>query len=158
MGPVLGRFCTISTARSNCASMSSRESILRAQAANTIVRVGSQDVGVGLGSRVAVAASNSKHRITCVSGPTGPKSPTTATCTSQLYANHGTARLVDVGGAPDTPCFHAYFKPPRIRSSRGLTSFPVVVELVSATVDGGLHTTNLATRDDPTLYRGCHLS
>lgn len=46
----------------------------------------------------------------------------------QLYhrnANHGTARVIGVVEAPDTPCFHAYFKPPRMRSSRELTSFPV---------------------------------
>ena len=113
---------------------------------------------MGLRSRVAVAG-RATASITCVSGgPTGPKSPTTATCTHRkLYANHGTGRLVDLVAAPDTPCFHAYFKPPRIRSSRGLTSFPVVVGLVSAIVNGGLYITNLATRDDPTLYHGCHL-
>lgn len=34
--------------------------------------------------------------------------------------------------APDTPCFHAYFKLPRMRSSRGLTSFPVKASKVTS--------------------------
>jgi hypothetical protein len=110
---------------------------------------------VGLRSRVAVAG-RATASITCVSGwaDWAEKSDNGH---RKLYANHGTGRLVDLVAAPDTPFFHAYFKPPRIRSSRGLTSFPVVVGLVSAIVNGGLYTTNLATRGDPTLYHGCHL-
>jgi hypothetical protein len=72
--------------------------------------------------------------------------------------NHGTARLVDVVEAPDSPCFHAYFKPPRMRSSRGLTSFPVAERLVSALSEVGLNMTDLATRGDPRLCHDCHLA
>lgn len=53
------------------------------------------------------------------------------TISEKRYCNHGTARVVERVEVPDTPCFHAYFKPPRMRSSRGLTSFPVAVRLVS---------------------------
>jgi hypothetical protein len=41
------------------------------------------------------------------------------------YNLQGTTTLVDVVRAPETPFFQVYFKLPRIRSSRGLTSFPI---------------------------------
>jgi hypothetical protein len=101
--------------------------------------------------------------IPCVSPCVGRQSPKTATWTNSIIqttnrnANHGTARLVVVVEAPDSPCFHAYFKPPRMRSSRGLTSFPVAVRIVSA-LSERFNTTDLATRGDPRLCHDCHLA
>lgn len=40
-------------------------------------------------------------------------------------SGHDSTGVFNIVGEPDTPCFQLYFRPPRMRSSRGLTSLPI---------------------------------
>ena len=45
----------------------------------------------------------------------------------KAWGNHGTRGVFNVRivGAPETPFFQLYFRPPRMRSSRGLILLPI---------------------------------
>lgn len=81
----------------------------------------------------------------------------------RVCSNHGTTDMFDVRvvGPPEIPFFQLYFRPPRMRSSRGLIFLPITSG--HSQYNGrckfkeAFNMTDLATSGVPMPFHGCHL-